>query len=88
MYLLFCAQEQGHPIEDLYESKIRKIPTTRFEGLIDTEQSEDGFSEHEKPVYIKDNEFSEDSSFIGTLSGDISYQPLATGKPSAPQRPD
>ena len=38
MYLFFCAQESGFPIGDFYD-KIKKIPTEKFEDLLDSSNS-------------------------------------------------
>lgn len=35
MYFLFVLKEQGIPIGDVFESKIKDIPTTRFSKDID-----------------------------------------------------
>ena len=39
MYLIYLAIENGHPIDKIYEEKVGKIPTERFQKLIDWENN-------------------------------------------------
>jgi hypothetical protein len=39
IYLFYLAQEKGMPINELYENKIKRIPTDEFNKLLDSESS-------------------------------------------------
>ncbi|CAI2387872.1 unnamed protein product [Moneuplotes crassus] len=89
LYLFYCAQEQGIPLQDLYEDKIKNIPTERFDGMINSEASQveishKNFQNEYEVVYDSVDAFSSAPS----VSCEASYEPIATGKPKEVKKPE
>lgn len=79
-------------IEEMYEEKIRKIPTERFEGLIQSEMSSPQNQNNKNDDYIRvvdeDSNASNARSLDKTFSEYTSYEQLAQGSPIRIPKPD
>lgn len=94
MYLFYCAHESGLPINELYENRISKIPTERFEILWESDRSRrTNFQDPpQDDMYTKlrSGEFNKmlTSDLFASYSNISSYEPLAKGRPLMVDKPD
>ncbi|CAI2359983.1 unnamed protein product [Moneuplotes crassus] len=89
LYLFYCAQEEGIPLQDIFDKKIRKIPTERFEGIINSEASKIEIDHNQIRNKKKEMDDSIDvSSHVPSVSYETSYEPIAQGKQKKIKKPD
>lgn len=88
LYLFYWAQEQGLPLQELYEKKIKNIPTERFEGMVNSERSQleiDPQQFEKKDQKLNSMEL---SSFDPSVSFETSYEPIAEGEAKRVRKPE